>query len=183
MRLHARLLLFGAVVALFAALSAVAVASSPHFKRGGSPTCIVSTSGSSSSTTCSASLAGLGQETLVINVTVSGFAVYQCQNPSEQNEPRGQNKVLVGPVTAPTTIPADQIKNGNVSFTSNPAVLTAPTTVSGADAGCNNNKWTGVNPTLTVTDITMTISQGGALLFTCTASNPNGLSGTVPLSC
>jgi hypothetical protein len=34
-----------------------------------------------------------------------------------------------------------------------------------------------------VTDISMTISQGGVLLFTCTASNPNGLSGTVALTC
>jgi len=40
-----------------------------------------------------------------------------------------------------------------------------------------------VNPTLTTTDISMTISQGGALLLTCTASNPNRLSGTVPLTC
>jgi hypothetical protein len=29
----------------------------------------------------------------------------------------------------------------------------------------------------------MTIAQGGVLLFTCTASNPNGLSGTVALAC
>ena len=44
--------------------------------------------------------------------------------------------------------------------------------------------WTGVNPQLTVTDISLTISQGGTLLFTCTASNPNGFSsGTVALSC
>jgi hypothetical protein len=46
----------------------------------------------------------------VINVTVSGSAVfYQCQNQGG-NTATGQNKVLVGPVTAPTTIPADQIK-------------------------------------------------------------------------
>lgn len=50
-------------------------------------------------------------------------------------------------------------------------------------SGLSYPNWTGVNPTLTVTDITMTISQGGVLLFTCTASNPNGLSGTVALSC
>src|SRR6266511_2277141 len=151
------------------------MASSPHFKRGGSPTCTITSSGSSASVTCSASLSGLGNETLEIDVTVSGFAVYQCQNPSGQNEPRGQNKVLVGPVTAPTTIPADQIKNGNVSFTTNPAVLTAPGTVTGAQAGCPNPNWTGVNPVLTVTDVSMTIAQGGVLLFTCTASDPNGL--------
>jgi hypothetical protein len=158
------------------------LAASPHFKKGGEPVCTITGSTTSKSTTCSASLAGLGQETLVINVTASGFAVYQCSNNGGNTAP-GQNKVLVGPVTAPTTIPADQIKNGNVSFTTNPAVLTAPGTVTGAEAGCPNPNWTGVNPVLTVTDISMTIAQGGVLLFTCTASNPNGLSGTVALAC
>jgi hypothetical protein len=177
------LLCLTVVVFVFAITAATATAANPHFKRNGSPVCTVSGAGTnSSSTVCSASLAGLGQETLVINVTVRGSAVYQCQNAGGNTAP-GQNRVLVGPVTAPTTIPADQIKNGNVSFTTNPAVLTAPSTVSGAAAGCPNPNWTGVNPALTTTNITMTISQGGVLLFTCTASNPNGLSGTVPLSC
>jgi hypothetical protein len=89
----------------------------------------------------------------------------------------------VGPTTTPTHIPSSAIKNGNLTFTTNPAVLSAPSTVTGAEAGCPNSHWTGVNPTLTVTSITLTISQGGTTLFTCTASNPNGLSGTVPLAC
>jgi hypothetical protein len=174
-----------AVAVLFALglTAGAAVAASPHFKRGGEPVCNVSsTSSSSTSTTCSASLSGLGNGDLTINVTVSGSAVYQCQNGGGNIAP-GQNRVLVGPVTAPTTIPGNQIKNGNVSFTTNPAVLTAPTTVSGAQAGCPNGNWTGVNPTLTVTSIQMTIAQGGVTLFTCSASNPSGLSGSVPLSC
>ena len=159
------------------------LAASPHFKKGGEPVCTVSGSQATSSTACKASLAGLGQETLVINVTASGSAVYQCSNNGGNTAP-GQNRVLVGPVTAPTTIPGDQIKNGNVSFTTNPAVLTAPATVTGAEAGCPNPNWTGVNPTLTTTNISMTIRQGGVLLFSCaSASNPNGLSGRVPLAC
>jgi hypothetical protein len=124
----------------------------------------------------------LGFGDLNINTTVSGSAVYQCQNPGGNLAP-GQNRVQVGPVTAPTTIPSGAIKNGNVTFTTNPAVLSAPNTVSGAAAGCPNGGWTGVNPTLMVTNITLTIAQGGSTLFTCTASNPQGLSGTVPLSC
>jgi hypothetical protein len=75
------------------------------------------------------------------------------------------------------------IKNGNLTFTTNPAVLSAPTTVTGGEAGCPNPNWTGVNPTLTVTSVTLDISQGGELLFHCTASNPNGLTGTFALSC
>jgi hypothetical protein len=177
-----RMIFAMAVVLALGTTATAAQAASPHFKHGGEPVCTVSGGTSSKSTTCSASLSGLGNATLVIRVTVSGSAKYQCRNQGGNIAP-GQNKVLVGPVTAPTTIPADQIKNGNVSFTTNPAVLTAPPTVSGEEAGCPNANWTGVNPTLTVTNIRMTITQGGVLLFTCTASNPNGLSGTVPLSC
>jgi hypothetical protein len=172
-------------VALFIALLVTAPpasAASAHFKKGGTPVCTVSTSGSTASTTCSGVLAGLGNGDVDLNTTVSGSATYQCQNQGS-NIAAGQNKVLVGPVTAPTHIPGNEIKNGNLSFTTNPAVLSAPSTVTGAEAGCPNPNWTGVNPTLTVTNITLTISQGGTLLFTCTASNPNGLSGTVPLAC
>jgi hypothetical protein len=176
-----RIAILAALICALGTASAV-YASSPHFKHGGDPVCTVSSGGSSSSTTCTASLSGLGNGDLLISVTVSGFAVYQCQNGGGNIAP-GQNKVLVGPVTAPTTIPGSQIKNGTVTFTTNPAVLTASSTTSGADAGCPNSNWTGVNPVLTVTDIEMTISQGGVQLFDCMASNRNGLSGTVPLSC
>jgi hypothetical protein len=173
-----------AVAVLFAlSMSATAAfAASAHFKHGGEPVCTITGSSTSKSTTCTASLSGLGNGDLTLTTTVSGFAVYQCSNNGGNIAP-GQNRVLVGPVTAPTTIPGNQIKNGNVTFTTNPAVLTAPTTVSGAEAGCPNPNWTGVNPTLTVTSIKLTIAQGGVTLFTCTASNANGLSGRVPLSC
>ncbi len=159
-----------------------AFASSAHFKHGGSPTCTITSSTASASTTCTASLAGLGNGDVVLSLTVSGSAVYQCQNGGGNTAP-GQNKVLVGPVTEPTVIPGSEVKNGNLTFVTNPAVLTAPTTVTGAQAGCPNANWTGVNPVLTLTDISLDISQGGALLFHCTASNPNGLSGTVALTC
>ena len=163
--------------------AAAAQAASPHFKPGGSPTCTITGTGTSStSTTCTATLAGLGFGDLDVNTTVSGFAVYQCQNGGGNTAP-GQNRVLEGPVTAPTNIPSSAIKNGNVTFTTNPAVLSAAPTVSGSAAGCPNPNWTGVDPSLTVTDITMTIAQSGTTFFTCTASNPNGLSGTVALSC
>ena len=166
-----------------ASFTATAVAASPHFKKGGEPVCTISSSSASSkSTTCTATLAGLGNGDLNITTTVRGFAVYQCQNAGGNIAP-GQNRVLVGPVTAPTTIPSGSIKNGSVTFTTNPAVLTAPSTVSGSQAGCPNPNWTGVNPTLTVTSIELSIAQGGTTLFNCSASNPSGLSGTVRLTC
>jgi hypothetical protein len=174
------------ILSLVAALgpASAASAASPHFKRGGSPTCTITGTGTAStSTTCTATLAGLGNEDLLIDTTVAGSAVYQCQNRGENIAP-GQNRVLVGPVTEPTEIDSDAIKNGNLRFVTNPAVLTAPETVTGAEAGCPNPNWTGVNPTLTVTSITLDIQQPvGTTIFFCTASNPNGLSGTVALTC
>jgi hypothetical protein len=176
------LVIIASIFALVAFRTSSATASSAHFKKGGSPTCTIAISGSSASTTCDATLAGLGNGNVHITTTVSGFAVYQCQNGGGNTAP-GQNKVLVGPVTAPTDIDSSAIKNGNLTFHTNAAVLTAPTTVSGAAAGCPNPNWTGVNPTLTVTDVSLDISQGGVLLFSCSASNPKGLSGTFALTC
>lgn len=174
-----------AVVGLLALSATAAIAASPHFKHGGTPTCTVSGSGTNStSTTCTGSLTGLGGGDVTIAVTVSGSAVYQCQNHGGNIAP-GQNRVLVGPSTTPTTIDGSAIKNGNLTFTTDPAVLSAPTEVSGAEAGCPGANWKGVNPILTVTSIELSISQGGNTFYDCTVSNPNGLSGKVvfPASC
>lgn len=159
-----------------------AIAASPHFKKGGEPTCTISGSATSKTVQCTGTLAGLGGGDLSIPTTVSGSAVYQCQNGGGNIAP-GQNRVLVGPSTVPTQIDSSAIKNGNLTFTTTPNTLTAPSTVSGSAAGCPNSNWTGINPTLTVTSISMTITQAGTLLFTCTASNPNGLTSPVALSC
>ncbi len=158
------------------------LATSPHFKKGGEPKCtITALSASSDSVTCTATMAGLGNFDVKVTTSVLGSAVYTCQNNGGNTAP-GQNKVLVGPATSTTSIPASDVKNGNLTFTTNPAVLTAPTTVSAAVAGCPNDNWTGVNPVLTVTSITLTIEQPpGTTIFTCSASDP--LSGTVTLTC
>ena len=171
---------FALAVAVMAALTMtaqVAQAASPHFKKGGTPVCTISGSGATKTVTCKGTLAGLGNEDVVINVTTSGFAVYQCQNKGGNMAP-GQNKVLTGPTTTPTTIRSGEIKNGNLTFTAG-GTLTAPSTVSGQAAGCPNPNWTGVNPTLTITSIRLTISQGGNTFYDRTVSNSSGLSGTI----
>lgn len=187
MKNHLRplMMLFAAILLVFTAGVSAAQAASPHFKKGGTPVCTITTTtdGTSTSTTCRAVLAGLGGEDLLANVTVSGFAVYQCQNQGGNVAP-GQNKVLVGPVTAPTEIDSEAIKNGNLTLNTLAAVLEADDTVTAAEAGCANPNWTGVNPTLTVTSIELSIQQPvGTEIFNCTAENPNGLTGTVPLTC
>lgn len=183
MRKPLRLSILAAALAVSALLlmASVASAASPHFKRGGTPSCTISGT-TSKTTTCKASLAGLGNDDVLVTLSTEGSAVYQCRNNGGQIAP-GQNKVLIGPSVTAVPFDADEIKNGNLSF-SIPNTLTAPTTVSAAAAGCPGAQWTGVNPVVTITDITLVIEQPvGTVLFTCTASNPNGLSGTVPLTC
>ena len=177
------IMLFSAFLLVFTVGVSAAQAASPHFKRGGSPVCTVSISGSTATTTCRTVLAGLGNDDLLATVTVSGFAVYQCQNAGGNTAP-GQNRVLVGPTVAPTFIDSDAIKNGNLTLVTNPAVLTSPSTVSGSAAGCPNPNWTGVNPVLTVTDISLVIEQPpGTVIFSCSRSDPAGLTGSVALTC
>jgi hypothetical protein len=164
------------------ALHGQGYAASPHFKRGGVPVCTFSGT-TSISVACTGTLAGLGNDDLELDLSVSGFALYQCQNAGGNTAP-GQNRVLVGPATSTTAIPADAIKNGNLTFTTNPATLTAAPTVSAAIAGCPNANWTGVNPVLTLTSISLVIEQPpGTAIFTCTKSNENGLTSPVTLDC
>jgi hypothetical protein len=179
-----RVVLFAvpAMIAAFVLASPAAYAASPHFKKGGEPVCTFSGT-TSIPVTCGGTLAGLGNDDLNIHLAVSGFALYQCQNAGGNTAP-GQNRVLEGPATSDTAIPADAIKNGNLTFRTNPATLTAAPTVSGAAAGCPNPNWTGVNPTLTLTSITLDIFQPVTTqIFHCTATNPNGLTSPVTLSC
>ena len=170
------------LLAAFIMAAPAALAASPHFKKGGEPACTFSGT-TSIPVTCTGTLAGLGNANLELDLSVSGFALYQCQN-GGGNTAAGQNKVLEGPATADTAIPASAIKNGNLTFTTNPATLTAAPTVSGATAGCPNPNWTGVNPVLTLTSITLDIFQPVTTqIFHCTASNPNGLTSPVTLTC
>jgi hypothetical protein len=175
--------LIALIVVLAVGMTAsAALANNAHFKKGGEPVCTFSGT-TSIPVTCTGTLAGLGNEDLNLHLSVSGFAVYQCQNGGGNTAP-GQNRVLEGPATADTAIPASAIKNGTLTFTTNPATLTAGATVDGATAGCPNSNWTGVNPVLTITSITLDIFQPVTTrIFHCTASNPSGLTSPVTLTC
>lgn len=170
------------VVALAAvpALAAAGPTSGVHFTRNGDPTCTISGTDASKTVNCTAELAGLGEGDIKTFTTVSGFTQYTCVNQGGNAAP-GQNRVLEGPFTGVNNIPASKIKNGRATVTGS-ATLTAKETVSGAEAGCPNNNWTGVNPVLTITSVTFEAYQGGVLVFTSTASDPNGLTGTFPLT-
>ena len=151
-----------------------------HFTQGGTPVCTLN---ADTTADCTAELAGLGEGDIVITTSVGGSAVYQCQNKGGNLAP-GQNKVLVGPEVNSVVVPGDEIENGRATitgFTEDP--LVAPPTVSGRAAGCPNGNWTGVNPRLSITSVTFRATQGGVLLFNCSATGTNLTSGRVPLTC
>src|SRR5260370_12713012 len=138
-------ILGGLVAVVFAA--GPAFASSPHFKKGGEPVCTFSGT-TSIPVTCTGTLAGLGNQDLNLHLSVSAFALYQCQNGGGNTAP-GQNKVLVGPATSDTAVPGRGKKNGNLGFPTDPATLTPAPAVRRTTAGCPNPNWSGVNPVLT----------------------------------
>ena len=161
----------------FAAVTFVpsATAANPHFKNGGEPVCTISDPDQTVS--CTGSLAGLGNQNLTVDLTVSGEATFQCQNKGGNIAP-GRNKVPFTSSTS-TMFGKDEIKNGSLTFT----VSVVPTAgqVSGKEAGCPNGNWKAVNGTFTLTGISLVISQPpGTTIFTCTASDPTS---PVTLTC
>src|SRR5215211_8102803 len=99
------------LVTAFAAVPVLAQTSGAHFTRNGEPVCTITDSGgATASVDCTAQLAGLGNEDIISSTTVSGFAVYTCQNQGGNQAP-GQNRVLEGPDAGTVTLPAGEIKN------------------------------------------------------------------------
>lgn|GEM_PF-1167012 len=143
-----------------------------HFTQNGDPSCTITlSSATSASATCDAEVAGLGQELVNITVTMPGTAVYQCVNKGGNLAP-GQNQVLVGPAVGSATANPSEDENGRTLLEASTNALTAPTTVSGQAAGCPNGNWKGINPTLTISSITFTATQGTQTIFSCTRSSP-----------
>ncbi len=87
--------------------AAIVFAANVHFKIA--PT---STDNGTTETVC-ASLAGLGNGDLTITLIGSGIRTTSCLNPAGNFAPGNPGEVVVSGVT---TVPASEIKNGNVSF-------------------------------------------------------------------
>jgi hypothetical protein len=186
--MHRRKVLLAALFTLVvAALIAAPMASaaSPHFKKGGTPSCTFSAVGTATDTvTCSGgTLAGLGSGDVTFALSGGGFATFTCENKGG-NEAAGQNKVPVSVTPESETVSGGDIKNGNLT---GPTLTTAvPTpTATGEEAGCPNPNWTANVAAINITSVQLLISQGGKTIFTCTASNPSGFQegASVTLSC
>jgi hypothetical protein len=164
-------------VPLVLGLSAqTAFAASVHLKQFRNPTF----TDNGLTLTAAGALAGLGNEDLLVTLSATGNVTATCTNPAGANQPPGQNPAEVT-LTGSQSIPAAEIKNGNVAFnvTTDPPVSPIP----GAP-GCPNPRWTETITDVAFTSATITVEQPPGtvvLTVTCTFSSPTQ-NGVVPSS-
>ena len=135
----------------------VAVAASVHFKQNRKPTIV----DNGLTATVSGALAGLGNGDIMVTVTAEGVGSTILTSPGGNAAP-GQNKVpftLVGT----QSIPASEIKNGNVSFS---VTTEAPKTPTPKEAGAPNNNWSVTLTDVQFTGYTLTVEQDGQTVLT-----------------
>ena len=122
------------------------------------------------SLTSNGALAGLGNEDLVVTLSATANVTANCTNHGG-NQPPGQNPAPIT-VTGSQSIPASEIKNGNVSFS---VTTNGPTTPIPGAPDCPNPNWSENIEDLAFTSATITVEQpAGTVVLTvsCTFSAP-----------
>lgn len=105
-------------------------------------------------------LTGLGNGDVTIQVTATGTAFTTCISPGGNAAP-GQNKNNFT-VTGVETIPASEIKNGNVNFS---VTTVAPTSPIPGAPDCPNPNWTETINDIQFSTATITVIQGGQVVL------------------
>ena len=162
-------------VALALTATATALGQSVHLKGGANSEPNFVDKGLTLNT--AASLAGLGNEDVLVTLSATAAATSTCTNQGGNQAP-GQNPAEVT-VSGSQSIPAEEIKNGNVAFnvTTEPPVTPIP----GAP-GCPNPNWTQDITDLSFTTATITVEQPAGtvvLTVTCTFAEPT-TNGAIP---
>jgi hypothetical protein len=130
-----------------------------------------------------ASLAGLGNEDVLVTLYATGDVTSTCTNYGGNMAP-GQNPAELT-VSGSQSIPAEEIKNGNTSFN---VTTVAPVSPIPDAPGCPNPNWRQDITDLSFTTATITVEQpAGNLVLTvsCTFSSPttNGAVAGADVTC
>jgi hypothetical protein len=136
---------------MVAVMSTAAFAANAHLKQHDGPT--FTDNGSTLSVTVS--YVGLGNFNTEQNLTATGNPTATCTNPAGATQPPGQNPASVT-LSGVTTIPANAIKNGNVTISTTTGAPVSP--IPGAP-GCPNTKWTETITDVAFTTASFTLSQ------------------------
>jgi hypothetical protein len=157
------------------AWAVLAVAANVHLKGG--PSAEPTFTDNGLTLTSTASLTGLGNGDVLVIITAQANPTGQCCNPSGECKVPGQNPAPVQ-VTGSQSIPASQVKNGNVTFS---VTTQAPTSPIPGAPDCPNSSWTESITDMSFTSASITVMQGGVTVFstTCTFSSPT-TDGRVP---
>jgi len=165
------------VVVGLMAIAPAALASNVHFKGGSHAGPSFRDNGLTLS--ASGALAGLGNENIVIRLSATGNPTGTCGNPGTNTfQAPGQNPAPVT-LTGTQSIPASEIKNGEVSF----AVTTqGPVSPVPGAPDCPNSHWTELITDVAFTSATISVEQPSGtvvLQVTCWFS-PATSNGSVP---
>ena len=157
------LLTLGLLAGLFA-LTGVASADSPHFKRG-SPGAVADNGLTFSQ---KASVSGLGNGDIVVTLNITNVQPEaSCTNPAGETKPPGQNPAP-SDISGSVAVPGDAIKNGTLTITVN---TVAPETPVPGHPNCpGKGSWTEA-----ITDMSLTATSCATLTFSAWLDDGDGV--------
>src|SRR6266849_6552180 len=115
--------------------------------------------------TATANISGLGNVPATATLQEIGTAQYQCTNKGNPNNVvQGQNPQPAKSNPGVQDLGNSQ-HNGRADLNVSSGPLTASQSIDPVTAGCPNNNWNATLSSLTLTGAQLTITQGGATIF------------------